>query len=168
MLQNSYIDYQKLKDKIKEDPIDSDLIKNIEASPANILNMIVNEDYIGKEIIKIDKEINNPNAEPYYDSFSGHSILVIILYLGNYEYIDNEGNNQITDKYNTPETFDEMAGKDLKKEGFKYKMVFSYGDAINELTRDEDGHCPYSEAWVFCSKGDGTLPNCVQNQEEEK
>ena len=78
--------------------------------------MIVNEDFIGKEIIKIDKEINNTNAEPYYDSFSGHSILVIILYLGNYEYIDNEGKTQIADKYTTPETFDEMAGNYLKKE----------------------------------------------------
>ena len=80
-LENSYIDYKKLKDKIGEDPIDLDLIKNIEVSPAKILNMIVNEDFIEKEIIKIDKEINNPNAEPYYDSFSGHSILVIILKL---------------------------------------------------------------------------------------
>ena len=168
LLENSYNDFQKLKDKIKEEPIDSDLIKKIEESPANILNMIVNEDFIGNEIIKIDKEIINPNAEPYYDSFEGHNILVIILYLGNYEYIDNEGKTQIADKYTTPETFNELTGKDLKKKGFKYNMVYSYGDAINELTRDEDGHCPYSEAWVFCSKGDGTLPNCVQNQEEEK
>ena len=168
LLENSYYDLQKLKDKIKEEPVDSDLIKKIEASPANILNMIVNEDFIGKNIIKIDKEIKNPNSEPYYDSFGDHSILVIILYLGNYEYIDNEGKTQIADKYTTCETFDEMAGKDLKKKGFHYKMVFSYGDAINELTRDEDGHCPYSEAWIFCSKGDGTLPKCVENQEEEK
>lgn len=87
--------------------------------------MIINEDFIGKEITKIDKEIINPNAEPYYDSFSDHSILLIILYLGIYEYIDNEGKTQIADRYTT---FDEMVGKDLKK-GFKYKLAFSYGDA---------------------------------------
>ena len=91
------------------------------------------------EIIKIDKEINNPNDESYYDSFNDQNILVIILYLGNYDYIDNEGKTQITDKFTAPGIFDEMIEKYLKKKGFKYKKIYSNWDAINELARDEDG-----------------------------
>ena len=89
--------------------------------------------------------------------------MVVILYLGNYIY-----NGEIKDANITPEIFDKGAGKSLNRKGFKYKKVYSYSEAIEELTKNENGLCPYEEVWIFCSRGDGTLPNIVKNQKEER
>ena len=99
----------------------------------------------------MEKKIKNPEEEPYRDVFYYFKILIVILYLGNNEH----------DKNITPEVFEDNAGKSLKKKGFKYDVVYSYGEAIQNLSIKENNNCPYSELWIFCSRGDGSLPeNC--------
>lgn len=87
--------------------------------------------------------------DPYNDNaFNGFKILVVCLYME-----ANEKVNLIT-----REVFDENCGNVLKKKGFSYTFVCSYGEGINELTQNQARPCPYSELWLFSSAGIGVLP----------
>ncbi|KAA6401690.1 MAG: putative CAMK family protein kinase [Streblomastix strix] len=65
------------------------------------------------------------------NSFNGFRILVVCLYIGAV----------------------------LKKKGFTYSFVCSYGDGLKELQRVDKERCPYSQLWLFSSEGDGELPD---------
>ena len=106
----------------------------------------------------LGKKIKNPGEEPYLDVFSDFKILIVILYLGNNEH----------DKNITTEIFENNAGKSLKKKGFKYDIVYSYGDGIKKLSNTENNNCPYSELWLFCSKGNGSLPDKAEDKDANK
>ena len=71
-----------------------------------------------------ERKIKNPEEEPYYDIFDDFKILIVILYLGTDEHDVNI----------TPEIFEKNAGQSLKKKGFKYDIVYSYGEAIKKLS----------------------------------
>jgi hypothetical protein len=92
----------------------------------------------------------NPETEPWYDGvFEGFQILIVCLYMG-----ANEGpNNRITKK-----TFDDQCGAALRRKGFQYRFVCSYGEGIQELQRNEGDRCQYQQLWLFSSAGYGTLP----------
>ena len=167
-LNNSFKEFQNLINIIKEKAIDEKLIQNINSRKASFLNLIVPEKYLQiettDEFKTIEKEIQNPEEEPYDDGFfEGFNILIVILYLGNYEE-----NGKIRDENITLDVFKKNAGESLKRKGFKYEIVCSYSEAIKEITKNEDEKCPYEEVWIFCSRGDGTLPEIVEDKEEGK
>ena len=145
-----------LKTIFKKEPIDKKLEESINNEPINIVNMIQNEN--SNVLDNLVKGIKNPEDEPYYDIFDRFKILVVILYLG-----DDKHDINIT-----TEVFEENAGKSLRKKGFKYDIVYSYGEAIEKLLSLEDGNCPYSETWIFCSKGNGSLPEKAKDKNSNK
>jgi hypothetical protein len=118
--------------------------------------MIQNEN--SKILNGFERQIKNPEDEPYYDLFDDFKILIVILYLGNDEH----------DKNITTEIFEKNAGQSLRKKGFRYDIVYSYGDAITQLEVLENNNCPYSELWLFCSKGDGSLPDKAKDKDPNK
>eukprot|EP00833_Pecoramyces_ruminatium_P015996 jgi/Orpsp1_1/1190028/evm.model.d7180000076217.2 len=143
-----------LKDMITKEPDNKELQKSIEHKKMNYIEMMGNNNTmtLGDNIQILDE---NPEIEPYYDGlFKGFNILVIILYLGGYEY-----QGKIKDENITVKEFESGAGQALRKKGFNYTLVFSYGEAIDELTKSIEGRCPYIEAWMFCSRADGSLPS---------
>ena len=153
---NKEKDQEKLFTIIRKKPEDKILKDSIDNEPINIINMIFNENStFSKSTVKT---IINPEEEPYYDIFDNFKILVVILYLGNNEH----------DKNITTEIFENNAGRALKKKGFKYDIVYSYGGAIKKLLSSEKGNCPYSEVWIFCSKGDGSLPDKAEDKDSNK
>lgn len=141
---------------INEEPKDKILQNSINNEPITLLNMISNENSIS--LNNTVKMIENPEQEPYKDIFDRFKILVVILYLGNDEH----------DKDITTKIFEDNAGKSLKKKGFKYEIVYSYGKAINQLLNSESEYCPYDEVWVFCSKGNGSLPEIAEDKDSNK
>ena len=42
--------------------------------------------------------------------------------------------------------------------GVKIKIVRNYKDAINEITKEEDGKCPYYSVWIICGPPYKVLP----------
>ena len=148
---------EQLKNIIHKKPKDKKLEKSINGAPtSDYLRMIQNENTANLEGFK--KIIANPKDEPYYDDFDDFKILVVILYLGNEKH----------DMNITTDFFEKNAGKALKKKGFKYDIVYSYGDAIKKLSALENNNCPYSEVWIFCSRGDGSLPNKAEDKDPNK
>jgi hypothetical protein len=82
---------------------------------------------------------SNPQNEPYSDGvFSGFKVLIILLYPC--------GPSGVA-------TFEKNCGTVLKRKGFDYSIVTTYGDAITHLTRNEGGRCPYIELWIIPSDG---------------
>ena len=146
---------EKLSLIIKEIPKDEKLKKSIDNRQFKIINMIINENI---NISKFEKFIENPEDEPYYNIFDSYKILIVILYLGNDKH----------DKNITTEVFENNAGKALRRKGFKYDIVYSYGEGIKKLIVSEKGNCPYSETWIFCSKGDGSLPEKAEDKDSNK
>ena len=153
---------KELTDLLNEKPKDKKLEDSITNDPGQF-NLIQNENSnlnsIGLD--GITKKVVNPEDEPYYDVFDEFKILVVILYLG------SDGHHVNI----TTEVFEQNAGKSLKKKGFKYDLVYSYGDAINKLStieNKENNNCPYSELWIFCSKGDGSLPAKAVDKDPNK
>jgi hypothetical protein len=101
----------------------------------------------------------NPEQEPYNDGiFDGFAILIVCLYMGAYEK-----NNQITKA-----VFDRDCGRVLKRKGFAYTFVCSYGEGIAQLTRNEGGRCPFTQLWLFSSPGYGELPNEATDKDVNK
>ncbi|KAG4105393.1 hypothetical protein H8356DRAFT_1027608 [Neocallimastix lanati (nom. inval.)] len=148
---------------INEPPDNKELSKSIENKKMNYIEMMGNNNTMNLEgnMSLLNK---NPEIEPYYDGlFNGFNILVVILYLGGYEY-----QGKIRDQNITIKQFESGAGRALKRKGFNYKMVFSYGEAINELTKSENSRCPYIETWVFCSRADGSLPSVARDKDSNK
>ena len=102
----------------------------------------------------------NSIKEPYHpNTFWGFKILVVILYLG------KPGSKDESIK---PEVFESGCGEALKSKGFSYKLVYSYGEAINELKKNEEDQCPYCETWIFCSPGTGDLPPLAEDTDKNK
>jgi MoxR-like ATPase len=100
----------------------------------------------------------NPEDEPYHDDiFSDFQILIVCLYMG-----ANEANNRITKKI-----FDEQCGAILHRKGFLYTFVCSYGEALVELRKVENGHCPYTQLWLFSSEGYGDLPDEARDKRKD-
>ena len=151
------VDREKLSKIIREEPKDEKLKNSINNTKIKTVDMISNKN-ISFSTETINKSIENPEEEPYYDIFEIFKILIVILYLGNDKH----------DKNITTEIFEENAGKALKKKGFKYDIVYSYGEAIKKLTSVENENCPYSEVWIFCSKGDGSLPDKAEDKDSNK
>ena len=145
-----------LKEIFEKEPNDKKLEESINNEPINIVNMIQNEN--SNVLDNLVKGIKNPEDEPYYDIFDDFKILVVILYLGDDKH----------DKNITTEVFEENAGKSLRKKGFKYDIVYSYGEAIEKLLSLENGNCPYSETWIFCSRGNGSLPQKAKDKDSNK
>ena len=149
---------KELTDILNEKPKDKKLENSISNDPGQftlIHNENSNLNSIGMD--GITKKVINPEAEPYFDVFGDFKILIVILYLGDDKH----------DKNITTEVFEQNAGKSLNKKGFKYDLVYSYGDAINKLSVKEN-NCPYSELWIFCSKGDGSLPVKAVDKDNNK
>ncbi|ORX59905.1 hypothetical protein BCR36DRAFT_408277 [Piromyces finnis] len=155
----------KLSEMINQPPDNTELQESIENTLMDYIEWIGNNNTMKLENINNMKIYSrNPEIEPYFDGmFKGFKILVVILYLGGYEY-----NGKIRDQNITIQQFYSGTGMALKRKGFEYKLVFSYGDAINELTKSEENRCPYIETWVFCSSGDGSLPDIAIDKDNNK
>jgi len=99
-------------------------IKNSEIS-VDIMNSFVDT----KTAFKFDPLAGkNPEAEPWIDeTLHGFQILVICLYLG--------ANEISADHRITKVIFDAQCGAALRRKGFRYTFVCSYGKAISELRR---------------------------------
>ena len=151
---------QKLTDILNENPKDKTLEDSITNEDIDgYLNMIYNENSDNSAALDgLEKKIKNPEEEPYRDVFNDCKILVVILYLGNNEH----------DQKISTEIFEKNAGQSLKKKKFKYDIVYSYGEAIKKLSIVENNNCPYSELWLFCSRGDGSLPEKAEDKDSNK
>ena len=152
---------QKLSDILNENPKDKTLEDSISNEDINsYLNMIYNENSDNSAALEgLEKKIKNPEEEPFRDVFDDFKILVVILYLGSNEH----------DQKITTEIFEKNAGQALKRKKFKYDIVYSYGEAIKKLsTLDTNNNCPYSELWLFCSRGDGSLPEKAEDKDSNK
>jgi uncharacterized protein YegL len=75
----------------------------------------------------------------------------------------NEANNRITKAI-----FDTQCGTVLHRKGFLYTFVCSYGEALDELQRTENGNCPYTQLWLFSSDGTGDLPEEARDLNKSK
>ncbi|KAA6391978.1 MAG: putative NEK protein kinase, partial [Streblomastix strix] len=105
--------------------------------------------------------LQNPLEEPYYDNqFIGFQVLVVCLYLGANE---KEKSNLFQQA-----VFDKQCGAVLKRKGFNYKFVCSYGDGLRELQRVDKGRCPYSQLWLFSSEGYGELSEEAEDKDPNK
>jgi Mg-chelatase subunit ChlD len=103
----------------------------------------------------------NPEDEPWHDgAFKGFSILVVCLYMGANE---KAGSNRITRAI-----FDQQCGAVLRRKGFEYTFVCSYGEGLTELQHATDDRCPYSELWLFSSDGYGKLPTEAHDKDTNK
>jgi hypothetical protein len=101
----------------------------------------------------------NPEDEPYHDGvFEDFHILIVCLYMG-----ANEANNRITRSI-----FGAQCGAVLERKGFSYTFVCSYGEALTELERNKNGHCPYTQLWLFSSEGYGDLPTEARDKDNTK
>ena len=149
---------KKLFDILNEKPKDLELEKSIRNEDlSGYLDMICTKN--STLINGLEKEIKNPEKEPYRNNFYDFKILVVILYLGSNEH----------DKNITTEIFKNNAGKSLENKGFKYDIVYSYGEGIKKLSmKDNNNCCLYSELWLFCSKGDGSLPEKAEDKDTNK
>jgi hypothetical protein len=78
--------------------------------------------------------------------------------MGAYEKV-----NQITKA-----VFDRDCGRVLKRKGFDYQFVCSYGEGIVQLSRNDGGRCPYTQLWLFSSPGYGELPNEATDKDVHK
>ncbi|KAA6367360.1 MAG: hypothetical protein EZS28_037113, partial [Streblomastix strix] len=104
---------------------------------------------------------DNPLEEPYHDgAFEGFQILVVSLYLG-----ANEGDKQNLFKQ---AVFNKQCGAVLKRKGFNYKFVCSYGEGLIELQLAENDRCPYTQLWLFSSPGYGELPEEAKDKDTNK
>jgi len=149
---------------INQPPENKELQESIENKHLDYIELLGNPETmtINEENLKLENK--NPIIEPYYDGlFSGFNILVVILYLGGEVY-----QGKIRDRNVTINQFESGPGKALKRKGFNYKLVFSYGEAVDELAKSEGGRCPYIETWIFCSRGDGTLPKVAKDKDTNK
>jgi len=136
---------QKLEESIKNRKISKDFFNNI-GDPDAMFN--------------VTGLTENTEIEPYSDGqFSDFNILVVVLYMGEAGSKDESIN---------PKTFDSGCGEALKQKGFSYTLVFSYGDAIEELKKDIDGQCPYCEVWIFCSPGYGELSTIAKSKAKDQ
>jgi hypothetical protein len=107
----------------------------------------------------IEAAIPDPQAEPYGAKvLDGFNILVVCLYLGK-----REKTNRITKR-----VFDQQCGIALARPGFAYDFVCSYGDALQKLLLDEEGHSRYCQLWLFSSDGYGELPEEAVDRDREK
>ncbi|KAA6374901.1 MAG: hypothetical protein EZS28_029573, partial [Streblomastix strix] len=105
----------------------------------------------------------NAGKEPYYDnSFTGFCILIVCLYLG-----ANEENKEKQDLFKQA-VFDKQCGAVLRRKGFNYKFVCSYGEGLIELQRVESDRCPYTQLWLFSSEGYGELPEEAKDKDPNK
>ncbi|KAG4092785.1 hypothetical protein H8356DRAFT_1049181 [Neocallimastix lanati (nom. inval.)] len=164
IIDNTSVDIENNLIKMINQPPDNKILqKSIENKEMNYIEMVgdIGTMTLPENILVLNE---NPEKEPYYDGlFEGFNILVVVLYLGGYEY-----QGKIKDENITKEEFNAGAGKSLNKKGFNYKLVFSYGEAIDELTKSEGGRCPYIETWLFCSRGDGSLPIDAVDKDSNK
>ncbi|KAA6394322.1 MAG: hypothetical protein EZS28_010148, partial [Streblomastix strix] len=105
----------------------------------------------------------NAEKEPYHDgAFEGFQILVVCLYLGaNEEYKEKQ------DLFKQA-VFDSQCGAVLRRKGFNYKFVCSYGEGLIELIRVENDRCPYTQLWLFSSPGFGELPEEAKDKDTNK
>ena len=147
---------KKLTDNLNEKPKDKILEESINSQPITVEDMLQNENSAMLE--GFEKIVQNPEEEPYRNIFDDCKILIVILYLGNDKH----------DKNITTEIFEKNAGISLKLKGFKYDIVYSYGEGIKKLSTPENNICPYSELWLFCSKGDGSLPEKAEDKDSNK
>ncbi|KAA6398400.1 MAG: putative serine/threonine-protein kinase PLK4 [Streblomastix strix] len=103
---------------------------------------------------------DNPLEEPYHDgAFEEFSVLVVCLYLGANEKDPNTIKQAV---------FDKQCGAVLKRKGFNYKFVCSYGEGLIELQRVENDRCPYTQLWLFSSEGYGELPKESKDKDTNK
>jgi hypothetical protein len=103
---------------------------------------------------------NNPAGDPYSDgAFVDFHILIVCLYMGAYE--QNAG-------LMSESNFKKQCGQKLLDKGFQYDFVYSYGDAIQELTQQVNGRCRYAELWLFSSPGYGFLPDDAKDKDPNK
>jgi hypothetical protein len=101
----------------------------------------------------------NPEEEPFHDgAFIGFDVLVVCLYLGS---------NGVDDMV-TRAVFDAQCGAALKRKGFEYTFVCSYGEGLSELLKEKNGYCPYSQLWLFPSAGLGVLPSEARDKDTNK
>jgi hypothetical protein len=97
---------------------------------------------------------SNPQTEPYSDgAFKGFTILIVILHL---------------DETCLRANFDLNCGTVLKRKGFDSTVVHSYGEAIEQLTRNEGSRCPYIELWLIPSRGADILPAQALDKDTRK
>ncbi|KAA6400332.1 MAG: hypothetical protein EZS28_004141 [Streblomastix strix] len=102
----------------------------------------------------------NPEEKPYYEnSFQGFRMLIVCLYLGQYEADPSKFKQK---------SFDDQCGKVLHKKGFEYTFVSSYGEGLAELQLVENGRCPYSQLWLFSTNGKGVLPQEAKDKDTNK
>jgi hypothetical protein len=106
------------------------------------------------KLLRMDHQVTDlsehPEGEPFRDNCcEGFHILIVCLYMGAYETL-----NTIT-----KDIFMKGCGKVLETKGFEYTFVCSYGEGIQELTRNEKGRCRYTQLWLFSSPGYGELPD---------
>jgi hypothetical protein len=88
-------------------------------------------------------------ATPYTEGvFRGFRILFVNLYAGS-------------------ETLSNTWGRCMEQQGFRYTIVCSYGDAIEELCRQEQGRCPYTQLWLISSAGQ-SLPREARDRDTTK
>ena len=122
---------------------------NIENDPKDLkdLNYIINPEMpkVNKnEIItsKVDLNPEGPNSEIYKKQIlKGQKILIVMTYQG--------------PSCNIEKLFKNEDNKTLKEAanhfGIGLVTVNNYDDAINEITKEENGKCPYYACWIMNS-----------------
>jgi hypothetical protein len=97
----------------------------------------------------------NSEKEPWDDGlFAGFRILVVCLVHFPPEI--------------TRAVFEAQCGRVMKRKGFDYTYASSYGEGINELTRNVGGRCPYTQLWLICSDGYGAVLNEATDKNPHK
>lgn len=148
-------EYQELSKYISEPPLDKMLEESIRSKPVYILNMVLMDDSMLKKQ-NMATNIFDPHAQIYKNNIfktikkNPSRILIVLLYTGEVEK-DSNISEEVFNGEKGP-------GNILKSKGLDYTIVYNYRDAMDELTINENGHCKYLEAWIFCSDGSGEFP----------
>ena len=151
----SDIEHKELSKYISEKPLDKRLEESIRSKSIYILNMVLMDDNMLK-LGNVATNIFDPHNQIYKNNVfktikeNPSRILIILLYTGE----SNKDSNISEEVFNG----EKGPGNILKSKGLDYTIVYNYKDAMDELTINENGHCKYIEAWIFCSDGSGEFP----------
>eukprot|EP00767_Chilomastix_cuspidata_P005377 gnl/Chilomastix_cuspidata/5591.p1 GENE.gnl/Chilomastix_cuspidata/5591~~gnl/Chilomastix_cuspidata/5591.p1 ORF type:complete len:2281 (+),score=275.26 gnl/Chilomastix_cuspidata/5591:480-6845(+) len=101
--------------------------------------------------------------DPYKDnSAAGNRILIVMLYQGGYRNPDGS----IADREIVEDVFRQHTGRTLQSKGFEFDIVFSYKTTVEVLRQlDLEGHCQYTQLWLFCTNGQKELPDVAPDKD---
>jgi hypothetical protein len=159
---NNFINYTKEKPLYKElkDELNN-IIYNIDSND-DLYNIEIDED--DENLVKDEfGNIIGKNSSMYIENIlETQKILIVMLWTNE---LSKKESKWVHDKYisTPPNNSVSCINSIVAYYGIQTVIVKNYKDAIIELTKDENGNCPYYCVWVINGPQQGILPNKKDN-----